>query len=125
MIRVKEEIPNEILFIGQKNYRSYERLFGEKDESFDYDYLEVNDILKAPIVRNDENDNLLLNAQFYLSPKKIEVRRVLYGLFNVVTEMGGLLKFAQTFFHLFTKPISEFLFFTVLIKRLYFVKTEK
>lgn len=49
-------------------------------------------ILLTPIVRNDDNQKLLLNSQFYLSPKKVEVRRVLYGLFNVVTEIGGLLK---------------------------------
>lgn len=30
-IRNKDEIPNQIMFIGQKNYKSFERLFGEKD----------------------------------------------------------------------------------------------
>lgn len=35
---------------------------GEKDDSFNYDYLEIDTLLNTPIIRNDENDNLLLNA---------------------------------------------------------------
>jgi hypothetical protein len=66
---------------------------------------------------------LLLNAQFYRSPQKVLVRRVLYGLFNVVTEVGGLIKFAQASCHILLWPFSEFTFFLVIIKRLYFVKT--
>ena len=123
-IRVKDEIPNQILFIGQKTYHSYERLLGEKEDSLKYDYYEVDSILKTPIIRNSKNTQLLLREQFYLSPKKVEVRRVLYGLFNVVTEMGCLIKFAQVVCRVMVVPISEFTFFLVLIKRLYFLKTD-
>ena len=54
-VRTKDEIPNEIMFISQKNYHSFERIFGEKDNSFNYDYFEMSEMLKTPIVRNDEN----------------------------------------------------------------------
>lgn len=35
-IRVKDEIPSEIIFLGQRVYYSHESVFGDKEEPIDY-----------------------------------------------------------------------------------------
>lgn len=54
-IRVKDEIPNELMFLGQRVYDSHESVIGDKDAPFKYNFLELDTILKSPIVRNDGN----------------------------------------------------------------------
>ena len=81
-------------------------------------------MMKSPIVRNKGNQNLLMRAQFYLSPKKLEVRRVTYGLFNALTDIGGLIKITQVGIKIMINPVSEFLYFLALISRIYFIASD-
>ena len=59
-----------------------------------------------------------------MSPNKLEVRRTTYGLFDVLTELGGLIKIVQIAANVLVTPISRFLYFLVMIKRLFLVETD-
>ena len=89
-----------------------------------YTFKSVNSIVRTPIIRSNETEKLLLNTQFYLSSSKMEVRRVTYGLFNVFTELGGLIKIVQIVATMLVTPISKFLYFLVLIKSFFFAGTD-
>ena len=121
---MKDEIPNEQIFLGTKVYKSYEKVLGEKDEPFKYTFLYKDNIIRTPIIRTEETSSMLLNSQFYMSPNKLEVRRTTYGLFDVLTELGGLIKIVQIAANVLVTPISRFLYFLVMIKRLFLVETD-
>ena len=87
-------------------YKSHETIFGEMENAIEFKSLNVDSILKNPIVRTPSNSNLLLNAQFFLSPKRIEIKRVTYGLLHAITELGGLLKVLQVTFSILVMPIA-------------------
>ena len=40
-IRVKDEIPYELMFLGQRVYDSHESILGDKDSPYDYQFLEM------------------------------------------------------------------------------------
>ena len=65
-----------------------------------------------------------MSMQFYLSPKKLEIKRTTYGLFNIVTEIGGLIKIVEAIANILITPISTFLYFLVLIRMLFLVETD-
>ena len=65
-----------------------------------------------------------MSMQFYLSPKKVEIKRTTYGLFNIVTEIGGLIKIVEAIANILITPISTFLYFLVLIRMLFLVETD-
>lgn len=50
-LRIKDEIPNEQIFLGQNMYKSHETIFGEMEEAIEYKSLKVDSVLKNPIVR--------------------------------------------------------------------------
>ena len=61
-IRMKEEIANEILFIGTNYYESYEKLFSDKDSAYIYNFKTLNSIIHTPLVRSEKTKNLLLTS---------------------------------------------------------------
>ena len=61
-IRMKDEIPNEQIFLGTKVYKSYEKVLGEKDEPFKYTFLYKDNIIRTPIIRTEETSSMLLNS---------------------------------------------------------------
>jgi len=63
--------------------------------------------------------------QFYLSPNKVDVRRVTYGIFNALTDTGGLIKITQVFCKVLIHPVAEFLYFLAMISRIFFAKSTK
>ena len=60
-LRVKDEIPSEQIFFGQKIYKSHESIFGDIDASINYNFLTVDQIINTPIVRTDADDSVLLS----------------------------------------------------------------
>ena len=65
-----------------------------------------------------------MNMQFYLSPKKVEIKRTTYGLFNIVTDIGGLIKIVEAIANILITPVSRYLYFLVLIRKLFLVGTD-
>lgn len=88
-----------------------------------HNYMNIDSIINAPIVRHKNDTNVLFQSQFYLSPRKVEDKRVFYGLLNVFTELGGLIKILQITFSIVIFPISHYLYSLVMVRRLFFAKT--
>ena len=63
--------------------------------------------------------------QFYLSPNKVYVNRVTYGIFNAMTDTGGLIKITQVLCKVLIHPVAEYLYFLTMISRIYFAKSTK
>lgn len=122
--RVKDEIPSEQTYFGTRYYQSFETSLGENDEGFEYNYLRVDANIKTPLIRTPATDKLLVKQAFYLSPNKLEIRRITYGIFSVFADLGGLLNIMEVTAAVIVSPLSEFLFFLFMTKRLYFAGTD-
>ena len=70
-------------------------------------------------------DFLLFQTTFYLTPKVVEKKRSVQDIVSILSSVGGLLKLIQSVFSVITYPVSKFLFILVMIKKLYFARTNK
>ena len=57
-IRVKDEIPQDVLFLSQRVYDSHETVLGDKESPFIYKFLEVDKIMSSPIVRPKQKESV-------------------------------------------------------------------
>ena len=68
---------------------------------------------------------MLIQIQFYLTPKMMDVTRKTHDVFDVLSEFGGFLKIMQSSFSLMTYPIAHFSLLLMMIKRMFFAKTKQ
>ena len=68
---------------------------------------------------------MLTQTKVYLSPKVTQILRSFFDILMLASEFGGLIKVSSLAIFAMIIPIIEYLYFLVMIKRLYFAKTEK
>ena len=82
-------------------------------------------MISANIGRPKEQTNMLTQTKVYLSPKVTQIQRSFFDILMLASEFGGLIKVSSLAIFAMIIPIIEYLYFLVMIKRLYFAKTEK
>ena len=61
-LRIKEEIPHEIFFMGTKFYESKEKLFADKEDGYKYTFKDINSVIRSPHIRSDDNEKELFTS---------------------------------------------------------------
>lgn len=80
--------------------------------------------LKRPLAKVNERDrNLLSQSVLVLSSETIRYTRKVYGMIDLLGDLGGVIEIVMLFFGFFLYPISEHSFNLEAIKKLFFAST--
>lgn len=123
---LRQEIPHQYVTLSQTLFHSSEGLFGEFQPTHihDYNYYTLDRVISSPQARMRYKNQILMKTKVYLSKKRTQIYRSLYDLLMLMSQFGGFIKIANVMTFSAVVPIIRYLFFMVMIKRLYFAKTE-
>lgn len=116
----REEIPNEIITLSETHYETQNSIFGVDKDQYMYQF---DQSTNAPIKRDGANSDLLMQIQFYRSPKQIKIKKITYGIEHLMCDFGGFIISSEKITRILVKPIAEYFFFMIMLTRLYFAKT--
>ena len=68
--------------------------------------------------------NLLLKTDYFLAPQEWKHLRRIYGVTNLLSDLGGVMNVMLTVFGVLFKPLSKHQYFTNAIKRLFLARTK-
>lgn len=60
----------------------------------------------------------------YLSPSVSDNLRIVYGITNLLSDLGGIMNIMICIFGIIFKPVSKFLYYTNTIKGLFLARTK-
>lgn len=69
--------------------------------------------------------NLVLETNIYLSPYQVKYLRMVYGVTNLLSDLGGVMAIMVSFFGIIFHPISKFMYYMNAIKRLFLARTRE
>lgn len=55
----------------------------------------------------------------------MHIKKALYGIHQMISEFGGIMKVMDMVVRFFVTQIGEYLFLLIMIKKMYFAKTVK
>lgn len=74
-------------------------------------------------VRYEHESNLLHRTRMFRSPRMIQKLRSTNSIIDILSKIGGLKTIAQSQFGLIISFINEYIFTLIVIKRMFFAKT--
>ena len=69
------------------------------------------------------DENLLLETNIFLSPSIMNNLRIVYGMTNLLSDLGGVMSIMISVCGIVFRPFSKFMYYTNAIKRLFLART--
>lgn len=101
----RDMIPNKYVTLSHTIYESSEGIFGDFKDPLKYDFYGLDQVIDNKEARN-ENNRVLMEYKFFLSPKYVKVKRKLYDVLKMMSEIGGFLKLVNLIFSHLASPIG-------------------
>lgn len=123
---LRDLIPNKYVTLSNTVFESNEGMIGafQSSKNYQHAYYTLDRVINNPEARYGDND-VLTKTKFYLSPKQTKIKRTLYDVLKLMSEIGGFLKLVNIMLYTAVHPIIQFLYFMIMIKRLYYAKTSE
>ena len=109
-------------YLSKIEYVTYDSLLGTGAHSKQGSFFQVHSITNRPQIAQKESQ-LLMEANFYLSPFLKNYVRKTYNLSNAVSKLGGLMSVMMAVFKAVLFPISQHMYYWIAIKRLFLART--
>lgn len=115
-------IPHNTMFLKTVAYVAKMGLFGQYEHRYEK-YLHGNAIMNSYKVKEDDNEDQLMDTHIYLSSVEQLIARKTYNLLDFLIETGGYLKAFTFGITIMISSCTQFIFFISMIQGLYLAHT--
>lgn len=109
--------------LNELEFHTSDGYLGEESHIHKNSFLKIDQVIEHPIVKNKDNEDILMETRIYETLKVEEIQRTSYNVQDLLSSMGGLLKIIQTIIALLVYPFAHYMYLISVMQDLYLAKT--